>query len=597
MKKMSRILALLLAMTMLFALAACGSGNTDTPAPTEAPAANDGPQDTPDSPDAPEPPEDGSTDGQFVSTGAWPANPLGNVSLPLTEEEVDVTLWMGVNPGVLALTTDIGNDCVIWAELAERTGVHIEFDCVSPDVQTEKFYLMIASDDLADILSAATNIYTGGGDAAVKDEVIIDHLPYLTEELTPQICKLMEAYPDAVPNALTDSGYLAGMPQMSMQTETTQTFGPIIRKDWLDDLGLDVPETYDELHDVLVAFRDEKGADAPLIINYAGTGFQNGLVQGYGIYGMAASGFGVTEPFYQVDDKIQFGPIQPEFKEYLTMVNQWYEEGLIWQDFMSTSDIQNPPTEVIMANRAGVFWGEVVFIASLKELADDPNFELVAIPDFVMNKGDKIPFNDESNYTAQVPWSISTACECPELVMQWCNYLYTDDGALLANYGLEGQSFEFDESGAPALTDLVLNNPDMNTTVALFMYCIDRGPFYRDEVREQSGYTENQKAASGIWQSNMTTGRAIGTTALNSEESERANLYYADIKDNVVENVLKFIIGSKPLDEFDAFVDEINRMNIDEVIDCWQAAYDRYLSGEVVEMPMGPPPDGAPPPP
>lgn len=596
MKKMSRILALLLAMMMLFALAACGSGSTDTPAPTEAPAANDAPQDAPDAPDAPEAP-DAATDGQYVSTGVWPANPLGNVSLPLTEEEVDVTLWMGVNPGVLALTTDIGNDCVIWAELAERTGVHIEFDCVSPDVQNEKFYLMIASDDLADIYSSATSIYTGGGDAAVKDEVIIDHLPYLTEELTPQICKIMEAYPDAVPNALTDSGYLAGMPQLSMQTDTTQTFGPLIRKDWLDDLGLDIPETYDELHDVLVAFRDEKGADAALIINYAGTGFQNGLVQGYGIYGMAASGFGVTEPFYQVDDKIQFGPIQPEFKEYLTMVNEWYKDGLIWQDFMSTSDIQNPPSEVILANRAGVFWGEVVFIESLRELSDDPNFELVALPDFVKNKGDKIPFNDESNYTAQVPWSISTACECPELVMQWCNYLYTDDGALLANYGLEGQSFEFNEDGAPALTDLVLNNPDMNTTVALFMYCIDRGPFYRDEVREQSGYSENQKAASSIWQSNMTTGRAIGTTTLNAEESDRANLYYADIKDNVVENVLKFIIGSKPLDEFDAFVDEINRMNIDEVISCWQAAYDRYLSGEVVEMPMGPPPDGAPPPP
>ena len=37
-----------------------------------------------------------------------------------------------------------------------------------------------------------------------------------------------------------------------------------IRKDFLDTLGLDVPETYDELYDVLVAFRDELGLPAPM---------------------------------------------------------------------------------------------------------------------------------------------------------------------------------------------------------------------------------------------------------------------------------------------------------------------------------------------
>ena len=44
---------------------------------------------------------------------------------------------------------------------------------------------------------------------------------------------------------------------------------------------------------------------------------------------------------------------------------------------------------------------------------------------------------------------------------------------------------------------------------------------------------------------------------------------------------------------------EIEDMGIDEVTACYQDAYERYLNGEVVEMggPMGPPPDGAPPPP
>ena len=602
MKKISRVLALLLALALISGLAACGDGSGSASVASKAEPSQAEPAET--TPDAA--PEIAPVDeGSAVEASTleepqvgWPANPLGNVDLPLTEDPVTVTMWMGINPNVLKITEDIDNDCAIWHELADRTGVSLVWTPVNPDTESEKFNLMVASDDLADIISNATTLYTNGGEAAIADEVLIDTLPYLTPELTPQICKLMEQYPDAIPDALTDSGWLAGMPQLSMQTEATQTFGALIRQDWLDDLGLEAPETYDELHDVLTAFKEQKGADAALALNYAATGINNGLVQGYGINGLVADA-AMSEPYYQIDDKLMYGPIQPEFKEYLTMVHDWYQEGLIWQDFMSYSDFQNPPTDIILADRCGVFYGEVTYIATLQNTSNDPNFRLVAIPDFVKNSGDTIPFKEERSYTAATPWSISTQCECPELLMQWCNYMYTDEGALLCNYGIEGESFEFNENDVPVFTDLVLNNPDgMSTTVALFMYCLDRGPFYRDETREQSGYTEDQKAASEIWQSNLSVGRGIGSTMLNTEESDKVNQYYGDIKTHIEENVLNFITGQRDLAEFDAFVSEVEGMSIDEVTACYQDAYERYLNGEVVEMagPPGPPPDGAPPP-
>lgn len=602
MKKISRILALLLALALISGLAACGEGGGAASVASKAePSQAEPAETTPDAAPETAPVDEGSAAEASVLEEpqvGWPANPLGNVDLPLTEDPVTVTMWMGINPNVLKITEDIDNDCAIWHELAARTGVSLVWTPVNPDTESEKFNLMVASDDLADIISNATTLYTNGGEAAIADEVLIDTLPYLTEELTPQICKLMEQYPDAIPDALTDSGWLAGMPQLSMQTEATQTFGALIRQDWLDDLGLEAPETYDELHDVLTAFKEQKGADAALALNYAATGINNGLVQGYGINGLVADA-AMSEPYYQIDDKLMYGPIQPEFKEYLTMVHDWYQEGLIWQDFMSYPDFQNPPTDIIMADRCGVFYGEVTYIATLQNTSNDPNFRLVAIPDFVKNPGDTIPFKEERSYTAATPWSISTQCECPELLMQWCNYMYTDEGALLCNYGIEGESFEFNENDVPVFTDLVLNNPEgMSTTVALFMYCLDRGPFYRDETREQSGYTEDQKAASEIWQSNLSVGRGIGSTMLNTEESDKVNQYYGDIKTHIEENVLNFITGQRDLAEFDAFVSEVEGMGIDEVTACYQDAYERYLNGEVVEMagPPGPPPDGAPPP-
>lgn len=593
-----KLLASLLALCMILSMF-CACGDTTASSAPTGPAASQT-ESAPAAPEAPPAEDTSAAESSAVAASdvAWPENPLGNVDLPLVDEETTLTIWMGINPNVLAITNDVGNDCVLWNELAERTGVRLKFTALSPDTESEQFNLMVASNDLHDIISNATTLYTNGGEAAVADEVLIDHLPYLTPELTPQICKLMETYPDAVPEALTESGWLAGMPQMSMQTEATQTFGPMIRKDWLDELGMDIPETYDEMYEVLSAFKEKKGASAPMALNYAATGINNGLCQGYGIFGLVAEA-AQSEPYYQVDDVVTYGPIQPEFKEYLTMLNKWYEEGLLWQDFMSYQDFQNPPTDIILSDNCGFFYGEVTFIATLADASNTEGFELVAIPDLVRNSGDTIPFNAERTYTAATPWSISTQCEEPELAMQFCNYMYTDDGAVLCNYGIEGESFVYNDQGQPVFTDLVLKNPDMSTTVALFMYCMDRGPFYRDETREQSGYTQAQREASDIWNSNMTTGRALGSTALNTEESESVNEFYGDIKTYITQSVLEFVTGTRSLDEFDAYVQHIKDMGIDQVTACWQDAYERYLNGEVPAGPVGdpgPPPDGAPPP-
>ena len=136
-------------------------------------------------------------------------------------------------------------------------------------------------------------------------------------------------------------------------------------------------------------------------------------------------------PFMVKDGTVVCGYQTDEMKEFLKTMHQWYEEGLIWQDFMSNPDFQNPPLDVILADRTGVYYGEVTYMATITNSDPDGDIRFVAIPDFVKNKGDTIPFKEERAYTVATPWSISSACEDPELVMRWCNYLYTDEGALV----------------------------------------------------------------------------------------------------------------------------------------------------------------------
>ena len=63
-------------------------------------------------------------------------------------------------------------------------------------------------------------------------------------------------------------------------------YGLQIRQDWLDDLGLEHPKTYDEYYDVLTAFKNQKNASAPMMLS------RNGSYQG----NFSASGYGVKAP-------------------------------------------------------------------------------------------------------------------------------------------------------------------------------------------------------------------------------------------------------------------------------------------------------------
>lgn len=107
-----------------------------------------------------------------------------------------------------------------------------------------------------------------------------------------------------------------------------------IRKDWLDKLNLKMPETIDEYHDVLVAFRDQdpngngEKDEIPLI-------YQNEDM--FGLYSFkTAFGFKYSDIWSQTDGKVAFDLMDDKFFDCLTTLHQWYEEGLLQQTITSS---------------------------------------------------------------------------------------------------------------------------------------------------------------------------------------------------------------------------------------------------------------------
>ena len=97
----------------------------------------------------------------------------------------------------------------------------------------------------------------------------------------------------------TDDGNYFAFPNFN--TGDVRTFaGPMIRKDWLDDLGLEVPETIDEWTAALTAFKEQKGAVTPLT-----------AIDSYLTVTNAFNGaFGVGQRLYLDGSTVKFGPLE-----------------------------------------------------------------------------------------------------------------------------------------------------------------------------------------------------------------------------------------------------------------------------------------------
>ena len=175
-----------------------------------------------------------------------------------------ITYWTAMNGNVSPVVQNYA-EVEYYKQLKEKTGVAIEFLHPPVGQESEQFKLLIASrKDLPDVIQAQwLSEYPGGPEKAVKDGIIIPLNDYL--DLAPNYKAAMEANPEMFKQCKTDEGTIYAFQGLN-QSDTKAFSGLVLREDWLEELGLEAPETIDEWETVLRAFKDQKGVEAPLSI-------------------------------------------------------------------------------------------------------------------------------------------------------------------------------------------------------------------------------------------------------------------------------------------------------------------------------------------
>jgi putative aldouronate transport system substrate-binding protein len=223
----------------------------------------------------------------------------------------------------------------------------------------QKVNLAIASNDLPDAMVVNLAQFT----EMVKAGQLADLTDTYNRFVSPKVKQMMDSSKGVALKAVTVEGKIMAIPSLTVPDDGYQLMW--IRKDWLDQLGLQVPKTMDEIEKVAQAFveKDPGGLGAGNTIGILGP--QNGGVM-YGTFLAPTNvNFGFDPVFFSysaypgfwlkgADGKAVYGSIQPETKTALARLADLYKKGLIDKEMGVRKDSSEPVT----AGKVGIYFGE-----------------------------------------------------------------------------------------------------------------------------------------------------------------------------------------------------------------------------------------------
>ncbi|MBE3011967.1 extracellular solute-binding protein [Microbispora sp. NEAU-D428] len=475
----------------------------------------------------------------------------------------------------------IKNDWLFWSELTKRTNVTLQPNVVPLSDYENKRSLIIGAGDAPMIIPKT---YPGQETPFVASGAVLPVSDYL--DLMPNFKEKVAKWnlqPDLDTLRQSDGRFYV-LPGLHEDYWVDYTMA--IRADVLDKLGLEIPQTWDDVHSVLKAIKEENPDSYPFsdrwgtvsttggaLMNYLGTGY--GAPWGWGY----TSGGVIWDPTAQ---KFAYVGAMDQFKQALQFLNTLVTEKLLDPESFTQQDDQAIQKLVsgksfAISTNAQTLVNE--YRPPLKKA--DPKARLVKIPVPIGPLG---PIKAGSN-TTRLENGIMISKKARDsknfvAMMQFIDWLwYSDEGQVFAKWGVEGTTYTKDASGKFQLAkdvDFVGLNPgapkhlqkDFGFSNGVFAYGgsteLLQSTFSDEEIEFQK--VMNARKAMPV----------APPHPLSDEEREQASLYETPLKDHVSQNMLNFILGKRSFDEWDAYVKELEAKNMSSYVNLVNSAYDRY---------------------
>lgn len=507
-------------------------------------------------------------------------------------EKVKLTYFTILPPGHAAVHQSI-SDMPSMQAIQEATNVELEIICVPTANYNERKNLLFASGDLTDIIYSNNCSY----DAlmyGVNDDLLIP-LDDLIEKYAPNFKEWITFEPAIKEQSLSVDGKQYFMPYVDTTLKNIIQVGYYVREPWLQQLGLEAPDTIEEFYNVLKAFKEADPAGGGNTIPLSAQSPAN-------IVNPILGAFGVAPDIYQVDGKIKYGPLEQGYKDALVFLNRLYKEGLIASDYLSwDANIYNAN----LVNNIGITfaWTYSGLRTPLQASGQSSEQILNEWRPFGAPKGPDGKHHwfitPMGKVTNNLGVFVSSTNKYLEETMRFLDYTFSQEGAYTLVAGPRGLCWDFDENGVFHVTDYVLNNPEglqpnevlLRAGGMVWAFHIgicglsrvnpsNRWPYPYEDVNYARGLTGPEPDSLysrnlNDWWDVSTERQLPPTISYTAEEQERINLLSQDIGVLVEENLQKVIMGLEPISKWDEVINQLKQMNVDEYIKLHQDALDR----------------------
>ena len=448
----------------------------------------------------------------------------------------------------------------------EKTGINAETIEVADGAG---LMLQLSSGDIPDAIMMYESDYNGGLAKLIEEGLAINLDEYA--DYMPDYNAKLDSHPSYRPYVTYQGGVRFFANLISSDNIVSRWRGMVVRKDMLEALNMEVPTNTDEFYDLLYAMKNDLGVETPLMGNF----WRDVLLY----EGFAATEFGIpTADKYQIDGEYHIGAFEEGYRGLVSYYNKLYEEGLFDPNFKTTDEATSQAS--LLNGTTGVHPTTGARINTISGKTDDPNFELIGIGSLNGTDGTRAMYSQLDALTpSRINIYVTSDSKQPELAVAFFNWLYTDEGIDIANFGPEGLCFTYDEEGKPVPTDYMLNNSEQSFDNMLYALSMANRPTY--VINDISMYrfaAPAQRAAMEVWDQNDASLYKLPSFSIQDTAAadEAANLW-TDLNTYIKECAVKFISGEMNTEEdFDAYIEELKTMGIERYIEIQQEALDAY---------------------
>ncbi|GMX60142.1 extracellular solute-binding protein [Paenibacillus elgii] len=480
------------------------------------------------------------------------ASPSVSSAGPSALPDVKLTALFDNNP-----TFPYSKDWPIWKWIKEKTGVTLEVQTPSGKLG-DTLNLTIASRAMPDLM------YMPNRESSNKfgqQGALVDILKYIDD--MPNLKAWIEKYPEEARAALSSDGKMYMFPNQGFG-ETNRTVW-MYRKDVFDKEGLQIPSNYDELYATLKTLKAKYPDSYPLTIRY-------GENQDESTANMTVDFETGDGAYYDFDKKEwRYGPTEDNYKAMVATWRKFYVEGLIPPDFLS---LQTKQWQDMLSTDKSFITIDYIsridfFNTAMQKQNPKYNMQFMAPPAGIAGGKQLNPYL----HYLQNGLTVSSDSKHIKDVMKYMDFFYSKEGRTLVSWGKEGETY--DKEGdtlkfKPEYTDIIeLRKATGLKTSGTYAWIDFNSDLSLSSDNLKYAFREAAKYDPPAMQPHP---------ALTETETELVAITGETIRKHRDESFAKFVTGSRSLNEWDQYVNEMNKLGVDKLLETSRNAYKRVQS-------------------